>query len=133
MPGHRLPFYERDVPESVTHGHHHISAVRGLAASVIFVVMLLAALCLWTAIPLGWIWIGSKVSETQFPAEGPYAVVAIGILFTTLADAWLIGTPQRGLRTDHRHQPARADAAELAEEHARHAAPIGTPPSSRRR
>jgi hypothetical protein len=31
------------------------------------------------------------VSETQFPAEGPYAVVAIGILFTTLADAWLIG------------------------------------------
>ncbi len=49
------------------------------------------ALGLWTAIPLGWIWIGSKVSETQFPAEGPYAVVAIGILFTTLADAWLIG------------------------------------------
>ncbi len=78
-------------PESVTHGHRHISAVRGMAASVVFVVMLLMALSLWTAIPLGWIWIGSKVSETQFPAEGPYAVVAIGILFTTLADAWLIG------------------------------------------
>jgi hypothetical protein len=78
-------------PESVTHGHHHISAVRGLAASAVFIVMLVAALALWTAIPLGWIWIGSKVSETQFPAEGPYAVVAIGILFTTLADAWMIG------------------------------------------
>src|SRR5262245_35169765 len=77
--------------ESVSHGHHHVSTTRAIAASVVFIAMLIAALGLWTAIPLGWIWIGSKVSETQFPAEGPYAVVAIGILFTTLADAWLIG------------------------------------------
>src|SRR5262245_66267101 len=76
---------------SVTHGHHHVSAAQGIAASLVFILMLIAALGLWTAIPLGWIWIGSKVSETQFPAEGPYAVVAIGILFTTLGDAWLIG------------------------------------------
>jgi hypothetical protein len=66
-------------------------SVRGLAASAIFVVMLLAALALWTAIPVGWIWIGSKVADTQFPAEGPYAVVAIGILVTIVLDAWLIG------------------------------------------
>ena len=52
-------------PESVTHGHHHISAVRGLAASAVFIVMLVAALALWTAIPLGWIWIGSKVSSSR--------------------------------------------------------------------
>jgi hypothetical protein len=66
-------------------------SVRGLAASAIFVVMLLAALALWTAIPVGWLWIGSKVADTQFPAEGPYAVVAIGILVTIVLDAWLIG------------------------------------------
>jgi hypothetical protein len=66
-------------------------SVRGLAASAIFVVMLIAALALWTAIPLGWIWIGSKVADTQFPAEGPYAVVAVGIVVTIVADAWLIG------------------------------------------
>jgi len=77
--------------EPVTYGQHQVSAARGIAASFVFIIMLLAALGLWTAIPLGWIWIGSKVSETQFPAEGPYAVVAIGILFTTLADAWMIG------------------------------------------
>jgi hypothetical protein len=77
--------------ETVTHHHQHVSAAQGIAASVVFVAMLIAALGLWTAIPVAWIWIGSKVSETQFPAEGPYAVVAIGILFTTLADAWLIG------------------------------------------
>jgi len=53
--------------------------------------MLLAALALWTAIPVGWIWIGSQVATTQFPAEGPYAVVAIGIIVTIVVDAWLIG------------------------------------------
>src|SRR6187397_1839262 len=66
-------------------------SVRGLAASAIFVVMLIAALALWTAIPLSWIWIGSKIADTQFPAEGPYAVVAVGIVVTIVADAWLIG------------------------------------------
>lgn len=76
--------------ETVTHPRG-TSPVRGLAASLVFVVMLVAALALWTAIPLGWIWIGSKVATSQFPAEGPYAVVAVGIVVTILLDAWLIG------------------------------------------
>jgi hypothetical protein len=68
-----------------------LSPIRGMTASAIFVVMLLTALALWTAIPVGWIWIGSKVASTQFPAEGPYAVVAVGIVITIILDAWLIG------------------------------------------
>jgi hypothetical protein len=77
-------------PETVTHPHG-MTPARGLAASAVFVAMLFTALALWTAIPLGWIWIGSKVSETQFPDEGPYAVVAIGIIVSIVIDAWLIG------------------------------------------
>jgi hypothetical protein len=77
--------------ETVTHSPATTSAVQGLAASLIFVAMLLAALSLWTAIPLGWIYIGSKVSPTQFPSEGPYAVVAVGIIVTVVLDALLIG------------------------------------------
>lgn len=77
-------------PETVTHSHG-TSPARGLAASAVFVVMLLAALALWTAIPVGWIWIGSQVATTQFPAEGPYAVVAVGIVVSIVLDAWLIG------------------------------------------
>jgi hypothetical protein len=76
--------------ETATHPHG-TSAARGLAASAVFVAMLVTALALWTAIPLGWIWIGSQVSTTQFPAEGPYAVVAIGIIVSIVLDAWLIG------------------------------------------
>ena len=76
--------------ETATHSRS-ISPVRGMAASAVFVAMLIAALSLWTAIPLGWIYIGSKVSQTQFPSGGPYAVVAVGIVLTIVVDAWLIG------------------------------------------
>ncbi len=63
---------------------------RALAAGLVFVAMLLAAFALWTAIPLSWVYIASKVSETQFPSGGPYAVVAIGVLVSIIFVAWLI-------------------------------------------
>ena len=76
-------------PDMATHSHG-TSLPRGIAASLVFLAMLLAALSLWTAIPLSWIYIGSKVSHTQFPSQGPYIVVAVGIILTVLIDAWLI-------------------------------------------
>lgn len=71
-----------------THTH---GATRGVAAGLVFLAMLLAAFALWTAIPLTWVYIGSKVSQTQFPSGGPYIVVAIGIVVSILFVAWLIG------------------------------------------
>jgi len=66
-------------------------AGRALAAGLVFLAMLLAAFSLWTAIPLSWVYIGSKLSETQFPSGGPYAIVAVGIVLSILFVAWLIG------------------------------------------
>ena len=66
-------------------------AGRAFAAGLVFLAMLLAAFSLWTAIPLSWVYIGSKVSETQFPSGGPYAIVAVGIVVSILFVAWLIG------------------------------------------
>src|SRR3954451_17398781 len=66
-------------------------AGQGVAAALVFVAMLLAAFALWTAIPLSWVYIASKLSETQFPSGGPYAVVAVGIVTSLLFVAWLIG------------------------------------------
>jgi hypothetical protein len=74
---------------------HRAGPARSLAAAFVFVAMLFAALSLWTAIPLGWIYIGSKVSHTQFPSGGPYFVVAIGIVVSVLVVAWLIGRLNR--------------------------------------
>jgi hypothetical protein len=62
-----------------------------VAAGLVFVAMLLAAFSLWTAIPLSWVYIASKLSETQFPSGGPYAIVAVGVLASILFVSWLIG------------------------------------------
>jgi hypothetical protein len=75
----------------MTANPHSHNPVRALVAGIVFLAMLLAAFSLWTAIPLSWLYIGSKVSETQFPSGGPYAVVAVGILTSILFIAWLIG------------------------------------------
>jgi hypothetical protein len=77
-----------------THTHSH-EVGRSAAASLIFVAMLLAALSLWTALPLSWIYIGSKVSKTQFPAEAPYAVVIFGLVISIVVVAWLISRLNR--------------------------------------
>ncbi|SRR6266487_347166 len=74
---------------------HGVRPLRGFVASVVFVAMLLAALSIWTAIPLSWIYIGSKVSHTQFPSGGPYFVVAAGIMVSIVLIAWLIGRLNR--------------------------------------
>jgi hypothetical protein len=86
-----VPFYEYGM---AVEAHSH-TAARGIAASAIFVAMLLAALSLWTLIPLTWVYIGSKVSETQFPSTGPYVVVAIGIIVSIAITAWLISRLNR--------------------------------------
>ena len=75
-----------------THSHE---VGKSLSASLIFVAMLLAALSLWTALPLSWLYIGSKVSKTQFPAETPYAVVIVGLTISIVVVAWLISRLNR--------------------------------------
>jgi hypothetical protein len=64
---------------------------RNLAATAVFFAMLLAAFSLWTLIPLGWVYIASKLAHSQFPSIGPYMIVIVGIIVTVLIDAWLIG------------------------------------------
>jgi hypothetical protein len=47
-------------------------------------VMVLGGLMLWFGNPVIWLWIGSQMSETQRASMGPYAVVAFGILASTI-------------------------------------------------
>jgi hypothetical protein len=77
-----------------THTHSH-DVGKSISASLIFVAMLLAALSLWTALPLTWLYIGSKVSHTQFPAEAPYMVVIVGLISSIVIVAWLISRLNR--------------------------------------
>jgi hypothetical protein len=64
---------------------------RNLAAKILVALMILAALSMWTVIPLGWVWIGSQLSSGQAPAGGPYMVVLFGIVISILLISWLLG------------------------------------------
>lgn len=64
---------------------------RSFTAGAIIAAMLLLSMSLWTVVPLGWIWIGSQLSKTQFPSVGPYMLVLGGIIITIVALAWVLG------------------------------------------
>jgi hypothetical protein len=70
-----------------------VGGARRVAATAIAGVMLVAAFSLWTVIPFGWIWIGSKLSASQAPSAGPYMLVFFGIVVSivvvVLLLAWL--------------------------------------------
>ena len=68
---------------------------RNFAATIIVVLMIIAALSMWTAIPLGWVWVGSQVSSGQAPSGGPYMVVLVGIVVSILLISWLLGRLNR--------------------------------------
>jgi hypothetical protein len=70
-------------------------AGRGFAATILVVAMIVAALSMWTVIPLGWVWIGSRLSKTQDPAGGPYMVVLVGIVISILLISWLLSRLNR--------------------------------------
>jgi hypothetical protein len=52
--------------------------------------MVLGAFSMWTVIPFGWIWIGSRLSDTQQPSGGPYMIVFVGIVTSICAMAWIL-------------------------------------------
>jgi hypothetical protein len=55
-----------------------------LAQAGLVTVMVLGGLMLWFGNPVLWLWIGSQMSESQRASMGPYAVVAIGIVVSTI-------------------------------------------------
>ena len=50
--------------------------------------MVLGGLMLWFGNPVIWLWIGSQMAEAQRASMGPYAVVALGIVASTILVAW---------------------------------------------
>jgi len=69
--------------------------VSGAAAGFVVAIMVLGAFSMWTVIPFGWIWIGSRLSHTQQPSGGPYMVVFVGIVCSIIAMAWVLSRLNR--------------------------------------
>ena len=69
--------------------------IRGTAGLFVVGAMVIAALSMWTVVPLGWIWVGSRISDTQEPSGGPYMLVFVGIVISILVLSWLLGRLNR--------------------------------------
>ena len=67
--------------------------------------MVLGGLMLWFGNPVIWLWIGSQMSETQRASMGPYAVVALGILASTIIVAWGLARIHRRYQEVSGHIP----------------------------
>ena len=59
------------------------------------ILMVLGGLMLWFGNPVIWLWVGSQMTETQRASMGPYFVVAIGILGSTIAVAFALARVHR--------------------------------------
>jgi hypothetical protein len=68
-------------------------------------VMVLGGLMLWFGNPVIWLWIGSQMSESQRASMGPYAVVALGILASTIFVAWGLAQVHRRYQEVSGHVP----------------------------
>ena len=73
----------------------HASARRRPAQFGLILAMVLGALMLWVGSPVIWLWIGSQMTSSQQGRMGPYFVVAIGILASTVAVAFGLARLQR--------------------------------------
>jgi hypothetical protein len=68
---------------------------RRAAALLLVVVMVVLALAMWIAVPVGWLWIGSQLTETQQPSGTAYFVVGAGILISMLGIGYLLARLNR--------------------------------------
>jgi hypothetical protein len=73
----------------------HTSVARAPAKVGLIASMVFCAMMLWVGSPALWLWIGSQMTSSQQGRMGPYFVVAIGILATTVAIALALARLQR--------------------------------------
>jgi hypothetical protein len=71
------------------------SASRNAARLGLIALMILGALTMWVGSPALWLWIGSQMTESQQGEFGPYVLVAVGILGSTVAVAIFLAKVSR--------------------------------------
>jgi ammonia channel protein AmtB len=106
---------------------------RELVAFALLVVMIVGSFILWLAVPVGWLWVGSKLNQSLDPSFGAYVAIAVGIpatmlvLFTllrrvdaahqaltgTLSDAKPVPPPWRRSMRDERNMHAPTSALDI--------------------
>jgi hypothetical protein len=67
-----------------------LGRANGLAATVLVLLMVLGSLTLWLAVPVAWLWIGSRIDSSLDASLRAYGAIAAGVPATMLVIFWLL-------------------------------------------
>jgi hypothetical protein len=56
-----------------------MAAGRALLAAVLIALMAIFSVVLWLGIPVGWLYLASRIARSSQPSMGPYVLVLVGI------------------------------------------------------
>jgi hypothetical protein len=56
-----------------------MAAGRRMLAALLIVAMAIGSIVLWLGIPIGWLYLASRIADSSQPSMGPYLLVLVGI------------------------------------------------------
>jgi hypothetical protein len=56
-----------------------MAAGRALIAAFLIALMAIGSVVLWLGIPLGWVYLASRIAKSSQPSMGPYLLILVGI------------------------------------------------------
>ena len=70
-------------------------AGRRVLAALLILAMAIGSIVLWLGIPIGWLYVASRVAKSSQPSMGPYALVLVGIPASMVVVGKLLSTLNR--------------------------------------
>ena len=68
---------------------------RRLAGALLIVLMAVGSVLLWIGVPVGWLYLASRVTDSSQPSMGPYVMVLVGIPATMIVMGKLLAALDR--------------------------------------
>jgi hypothetical protein len=68
---------------------------RRFVGALLIAVMAVGSVLLWIGIPVGWLYLASRVADSSQPSMGPYVMVLVGIPATMIAMGKLLAALDR--------------------------------------
>jgi hypothetical protein len=56
-----------------------MAAGRALLAALLIALMAIGSIVLWLGIPIGWVYLASRIAKSSQPSMGPYLLILVGI------------------------------------------------------
>ena len=56
-----------------------MAAGRRMLAALLIVLMAIGSIVLWLGIPIGWLYLASRIARSSQPSMGPYVLILVGI------------------------------------------------------